>query len=107
MCFRKYLACIFVLFHASVYFKCIKSESNVKGVIVRKIHFNAMDQTDATLLTCPKLINKENSRSEIWHYFAYKTDDRGKRTELTTEGKTSNLAKQSLAHTDLFRELRD
>ncbi len=33
-----------------------------------------MDQTDETLLTHPKLTNTENSRSEIWHYFAYKTD---------------------------------
>ncbi len=28
-----------------------------------------------------KLINKENSRSEIWHYFGYKTDEQ---TDLTT-----------------------
>ncbi len=33
------------------------------------------------LLTCPKLTNKENSRSEIWHYFSYKTDDKGERTD--------------------------
>ncbi len=32
--------------------------------------------------THPKLINKENSRSEIWHYFAYKTDDDGEGTDL-------------------------
>ncbi len=75
-----------------------------------------MDQTDETLSTHPKL----HSRSEIWHYFAYKTDDKGERTDLTapvckrcyksvaTGGNTSNLFKHlSLAHPDLFRELRD
>ncbi len=57
-----------------------------------------------------KLINKENSRSEIWHYFGYKTDER---TDLTTPVckrcyKSPNLFKHlSLAHPDLFRELRD
>ncbi len=73
------------------------------------------------LSTHPKFINKENSRSEIWHYFAYKTDDKGEQTDLTepvckrcykscvaTGGNTSNLFKHlSLAHPDLFRELRD
>ncbi len=69
----------------------------------------------------PKLINKENSRSEIWHYFGYKTDDKGEGTEVTApvckrcyrdksccHRNTSNLFKHlSLAHPDLFRELRD
>ncbi len=32
------------------------------------------------LLTSPKQTNKEN-RSEIWHYFAYKTDHKGERTD--------------------------
>ncbi len=39
--------------------------------------------TDETLSTCPKLINKENSRSEIWHYSAYKTEDKGEWTDLS------------------------
>ncbi len=72
------------------------------------------------LSTHPKLIN-ENSRSEIWLYFANKTDDKSERTKVTapvckrcykscvaTGGNTSNLFKHlSLAHPDLFRELRD
>ncbi len=73
-----------------------------------------MDQTDETLSTHPKLINKENSRSEIWHYFGYKTDDKGERTGQLLRLKscchrdTSNICKHlSLAHPDLFRELRD
>ncbi len=71
------------------------------------------------LSTHPKWINKENSRSEIWHYSAYKTDDKGERTDLTaavckrcykscvfaTGGNTSNLFKHlSLAHPDLTGE---
>ncbi len=63
----------------------------------------------------PKLINKENSRSEIWLYFANKTDDKGERTEVTApvckrcyKSCVANLFKHlSLAHPDLFRELRD
>ncbi len=69
----------------------------------------------------PKLINKENSRSEIWRYFGYKTDDKSERTDLTApvckrcyrpksccHRNTSNLFKHlSLTHPDLFRELRD
>ncbi len=69
----------------------------------------------------PKLINKENSRSVIWHYFGYKTDDKGERTDLTApvckrcyrptsccHRNTTNLFKHlSLAHPDLFRELTD
>ncbi len=35
------------------------------------------------LSALPKLINKEKSISEIWHYFGYKTDDKGERTDLT------------------------
>ncbi len=31
----------------------------------------------------PKLINKGNSRSEIWHYFWYKTGDKGEWTDRT------------------------
>ncbi len=71
--------------------------------------------TDLTLSTHLKWINKENSRSEI-----YKTDDKGEWTDLTapvckrcykscvaTGGNTSNIFKHlSLAHPDLFRELR-
>ncbi len=37
------------------------------------------------LLTRQKLINKENSRSEIWHYFSYKTDDKGEGTDHRTQ----------------------
>ncbi len=33
------------------------------------------------LLTLPKQTNEENSRSEIWHYVAYKTDDKGEQTD--------------------------
>ncbi len=33
------------------------------------------------LLTRPKQTNEENSRSEIWHYFAFKTDGKGERTD--------------------------
>ncbi len=45
---------------------------------------HAMDhQTDEALSMHPKLINKENSRSEMWHYCAYKTDDKGERADLT------------------------
>ncbi len=62
-----------------------------------------MDQTDETLSTHPKLINKENSRNSSFH-----TKQMIKVNELTTGGKTSNLAKHlSLAHPDLFRELKD
>ncbi len=55
----------------------------------------------------------------MWHYFGYKTDDKGDRTDLTApvckrchnhvaNRDTSNLFKHlSLAHPDLFRELRD
>ncbi len=39
-----------------------------------------MDQTDETIST-PE-INKQNSKSEIWHYFGYNTDD--KVNELTS-----------------------
>ncbi len=39
-------------------------------------------KTDETLSTHPKLIHKENSRSEIWHYSAYKTDAKGELTLL-------------------------
>ncbi len=35
-----------------------------------------MDQTGETQSTRPKLINKESGRSEIWHYFAYKSDEK-------------------------------
>ncbi len=82
-----------------------------------------MDQIHETLAMCPKFINKENSRSEIWHYFEYKTDDKGELTDLNapvckrcykscvaTGGNTSNLFNVkhlSLAHPDLFREFRD
>lgn len=30
-----------------------------------------------------QLINKEGNRSEIWNYFADKTDEKGKPTDLT------------------------
>ncbi len=67
----------------------------------------------------PKWINKRNSRSEIWHYFWYKTGDKGEWTDRTEPlckhyyrpkscCLTSNLFKHlSLAQTDFFRELRD
>ncbi len=79
---------------------------------------NVMDQTDE-IISAPE-INKQDSRSEIWHYFGYKTDDKGKWTDLTAHvckwcyrpicwhRNTSNLFKHlSLAHPDLFRELRN
>ncbi len=79
------------------------------------------DQTDETLSTHPKLINKENSRSEIWHYFGYKTDDKGERTgqllhlyasvaiglKSCCHMDTSNIFKHlSLAHPDLFQRIK-
>ncbi len=33
------------------------------------------------LLTRSKQTNEENGRSEMWHYFAYKTDDKGEQTD--------------------------
>lgn len=43
---------------------------------------HTMDQTDKVYSTRPKLIDKDSSRSEIWHYFAYKSDDKGEATDL-------------------------
>ncbi len=73
-----------------------------------------MDQTDK-MISKPKINIKENSRSEIWHCFGYKTVN----DELTllhlyksvaiglNHFATSNLFKHlSFAHPDLFRELR-
>ena len=80
-----------------------------------------MDQTDEAHSTRPKRINKESNRSEIWHYFAYKSNEKGEATDLNaplykrcfkfvTGGNTSNLANVdhlSLDHPDLFKEFRD
>ncbi len=53
------------------------------GKTWQQIMLDSCDEsdTDETLSTHPKLINKENRRSEIWHYFSYKTDDKGERTD--------------------------
>jgi len=80
-----------------------------------------MDRTDQANSTRPQLINKEGSRSEIWHYFAYRGNEKCEATDVNaplckrclkscveTGGNTSNLAKHlSLVHPDLFKEFRD
>lgn len=43
-----------------------------------------MVKTDETHPTCTKLINKESGRSEIWYYFAYKSDEKGEPTNLNS-----------------------
>lgn len=50
-----------------------------------------MDRTDQANSTRPQLINKEGSRSEIWHYFATermrpRLISRDPRTEAATPG---------------------
>ncbi len=79
-----------------------------------------MDQTGETHSTHPKSIKKESVRSEIWHYFAYKRDEKGEPTDLNAPvckccykscaamgGNTSNINKHlSLAHPDLFKEFK-
>ncbi len=69
------------------------------------------DQTGETHSTRPKLINKESGRSEIWHYFAYKSDEKCEPTDLNAPvckrcykscavmgGNTSNLSKHLSLH---------
>jgi len=88
---------------------CIKCENRTQWI-----------QRIKLLSTHPNWINKENSRNEIWHYSAYKTDDKVEWTDLTApvckccynscvaKKATHQIFKHfSLAHPHLFRELRD
>uniref|UniRef100_A0A671RC50 BED-type domain-containing protein n=1 Tax=Sinocyclocheilus anshuiensis TaxID=1608454 RepID=A0A671RC50_9TELE len=69
----------------------------------------------------PALVDKEHSRSAIWKYFGYETNEHGKpkdtskpickscyRAVLTKGANTSNLAKHLKdRHPDLYKELRE
>ena len=69
----------------------------------------------------PRLVEKADTRSEIWKYFAYFADSKGKPTDtskpvckrclksvITKGGNTSNLAKHLAdRHADLHREFKE
>ncbi len=99
----------------------LQNTSQIAALPVNVTTEQRNDQTDETLSTHPKCINKEKCRSEIRHCFVYKTDDKSERTDLAApvckrcyrpksccHRKTLNICKHlSLAHPDIFRELRD
>ncbi|XP_057709649.1 E3 SUMO-protein ligase ZBED1-like [Corythoichthys intestinalis] len=77
--------------------------------------------TTSGLQNQPRLVEKEDARSEIWRYFAYRADEEGnaadtskpvcKRCHNATHAKgsnTSNLAKHLADnHPDLYQEFKE